>query len=162
SDASLSNSPTLVTGSMPGVILGTAAYMSPEQARGKSVDARTDIWAFGCVLFEIVTARQAFDGETATDIIAKIVTGPPCWELLPAGTPPSIRMLLTSTLTKDPNARLQHIDDARLFLNSAFASESPITNVASEPPRRRGWLVTTVLSIALAAALVPVVLYFRQ
>jgi serine/threonine protein kinase len=96
----LSNSPTVVSGSMPGVIMGTAAYMSPEQARGKAVDARTDIWAFGCVLFEMLTGRQAFDGETATDIIAKIVAGQPQWDLLPAGTQPSIRMLL---ITHVPN-----------------------------------------------------------
>ena len=80
-----------VTRSMPGMVLGTPGYMSPEQARGKEVDARTDIWAFGCVLYEMLTARQAFEGETITDIMANIVTRQPDLNLLPKNTPPSIR-----------------------------------------------------------------------
>src|SRR5262249_49838678 len=84
---STSNSPTLVSGSMAGVILGTAAYMSPEQARGKHVDARTDVWAFGCVLYEMLTARQVFEGETVTDIIARVIESEPRWNLLPSATP---------------------------------------------------------------------------
>ena len=74
-----------------GSIVGTPGYMSPEQARGKEVDARTDIWAFGCIVYEMLTARQAFDGETVTDVVAKIVTSPPDLDILPKDTPASIR-----------------------------------------------------------------------
>src|SRR5688572_22245910 len=109
SETSLSMVPTMASGSIVGSIVGTPGYMSPEQARGKEVDARTDIWAFGCVLYEMLTARQAFGGETITDILAKIVTSPPDLDLLPKNTPPSIRLLLTSVLNKNAAQRLQHI-----------------------------------------------------
>ena len=123
--------PTMVSGSGIGTITGTVGYMSPEQARGKEVDARTDIWAFGCVLYEMLVGRPAFDGETPTDIIAKVVTGQPDFDALPAGTPASIRRLLAVTLNKTAGQRLQHIGDARLFLDhSAFptAAALPATN----------------------------------
>src|SRR4029077_20974299 len=92
--------PTIATGSMAGGIFGTVAYMSPEQARGKDVDARTDIWAFGCVVYEMLTGKLAFGGETATDTIATIVTGQPDMEALPPDVPASIRLLLSATLQK--------------------------------------------------------------
>ena len=85
-----------------GMILGTAAYMSPEQARGKAVDRRADIWAFGCVLYEMLTGRRAFAGETVTDIIAAVLKNEPDWAALPADTPPPIRPLLGRCLEKDP------------------------------------------------------------
>src|SRR5262252_8355089 len=109
--------PTMMNGSGVGMITGTVAYMSPEQARGKQVDARTDIWAFGCVLYEMLVGRPAFDGETPTDIIAKVVTGHPDLNALPAATPPAIRLLLAATLNKNVGQRLQHIGDAALFLD---------------------------------------------
>src|SRR5499426_139686 len=121
-DSGLSHSPTKVSGSMAGVVMGTAAYMSPEQARGKPIDARTDIWAFGCVTYEMLTARQAFAGETATDIIAKILEGQPQWDRLPAETPVPIRLLLEAALNKDPKQRLLHIGGSRVFLNRTAAS----------------------------------------
>jgi Tol biopolymer transport system component len=157
--AGFSNSPTMMSGSAPGVILGTAAYMSPEQARGKEVDARTDIWAFGCVLYEMLTGRPAFSGETVTDIIAKIVAGQPEWDRLPDTVPEPVRMLLTAALTKDPRQRLQAIGDARLFLDSAFTPlPSPQAPIA--PRRLPGWFVPAVIGIAYVAALVPATLYF--
>src|SRR5438309_11637427 len=82
-DADLSHSPTLIRGTQAGVILGTAAYMSPEQAKGKVVDKRSDIWAFGCMLFEMLTGKQVFSGETLTDILAAVVRAEPDWNLLP-------------------------------------------------------------------------------
>ncbi|HZI51339.1 MAG TPA: serine/threonine-protein kinase, partial [Terriglobia bacterium] len=89
SETTISMVPTMATGgSIVGAVVGTPGYMSPEQARGKEVDARTDIWAFGCVLYEMLTGRQAFEGETVTDIVAKIVTAPPDLERLPPNTPP--------------------------------------------------------------------------
>ena len=100
--ANISNSPTLsAMATMQGVIMGTAGYMSPEQARGKPVDKRTDIWAFGCVLYEMLTGRQAFRGEDLTEIIAAIVKSEPDWQALPAETPASIRLLLRRCLEKD-------------------------------------------------------------
>src|SRR5688572_13779090 len=92
SGSDLSKSPTLASGhTAAGLILGTAAYMSPEQARGKTVDRRTDIWAFGCVLYEMLTGRKAFDGETVTDVLAAVVTRDPDWSLIPAATPLRMR-----------------------------------------------------------------------
>jgi serine/threonine protein kinase len=95
SSVDIGNSPTLSqTATMQGVILGTAAYMSPEQARGKAVDKRTDIWAFGCVLYELLTGKQAFHGEDITEILASVVKSEPDWTALPANISPSIRILL--------------------------------------------------------------------
>jgi serine/threonine protein kinase len=93
-------SPTITTPAMTqlGVILGTAAYMAPEQARGKTVDKRSDIWAFGCVLFEMLTGNKAFDGDDVTDTIAAVVRAEPQWEALPADVPASIRLLLRRCL----------------------------------------------------------------
>lgn len=104
-----------------GTIIGTAAYMSPEQARGKDVDKRSDIWSFGCVLYDMLTGRPAFGGDTASDIIAAILTREPDWSLLPAGTPLSIRRLLARCLTKELNRRLRDIGDARIEIEEAIA-----------------------------------------
>src|SRR6202161_1134353 len=101
-----SNSPTLsAAATMQGAILGTAAYMSPEQAKGKAVDKRTDIWSFGCVLYELLTGRQAFQGETTTEILAAVLRGEPDWQALPASTPGKIRDLLRRCLQKEMNKR---------------------------------------------------------
>ena len=103
----LSQSPTLArTGTQAGVILGTASYMSPEQARGKSVDKRADIWAFGVVLFEMLTGQRLFRGETTSDTLAAVLKTDPDWSLLPAETPPRIREMLGRCLTRDPRERL--------------------------------------------------------
>ena len=109
-----------VDGTREGVIAGTAAYMSPEQARGKAVDKRTDIWAFGCVLYEMLTARPAFPGETTSDTIAAILEREPDTSALPAQTPVSIRRLLQRCLEKDPKRRLRDIGDARLEIEEAL------------------------------------------
>src|SRR5262245_1442773 len=117
---SLSHSPTITgRGTMEGVILGTAAYMSPEQARGKEVDRRTDIWSFGCVVLELLTGKQAFNGETVTDLFATILKGEPDWSALPVSTPHAIRLLLRQCLQKDARRRLQHIGDARITMEDA-------------------------------------------
>ena len=101
--STLTMSPTLtVRATHAGVILGTAAYMSPEQARGKPVDRRTDIWAFGCILFEMLTGKQAIEaGETVSDAIAAVLRSDPDWNALPADTPPHIRALIHRCLQKD-------------------------------------------------------------
>jgi TolB-like protein len=120
----IGNSPTLsMAATMQGVILGTAAYMSPEQARGKSVDKRTDIWAFGVVLCELLTARQIFRGETFSDTIAAILEREPDWKALPPATPPKIRDLLQRCLQKDAQRRLRDLGDARIEIEEALASK---------------------------------------
>ena len=110
-----SRSPTITEQmTAPGVILGTAAYMSPEQAKGKPVDKRADIWAFGCVLFECLTGKRAFQGDTITETMAAILKSEPDWTLLPVGTPLFVRAVLRQCLRKDPNLRLRDIADARV------------------------------------------------
>jgi len=120
----IGNSHTLSgAATMQGVILGTAAYMSPEQARGKPVDKRTDIWAFGVVLYELLTARHIFRGETFSDTIAAILEREPDWKALPPATPPRIRDLLQRCLQKDAQRRLRDLGDARIEIEEALASK---------------------------------------
>jgi Tol biopolymer transport system component len=130
-----------------GVIMGTAAYMSPEQARGQDIDERTDVWALGCVLWECLTGRKAFGGATLSDSIAAILHAEPDWNRLPADTPPHLRRLLRRCLNKDPRQRLHHVADARIEV------EEP------DPPRPDGERVSARYRIAfgvLALALVGV------
>jgi Protein kinase domain/WD40-like Beta Propeller Repeat len=136
--------PTLTADSTSaGVVLGTAAYMSPEQARGKAIDKRTDIWAFGCVLFEMVSSRMAFPGETASDTIAAILEREPSWDRLPGATPNGVRHLLRRCLEKDPKRRLRDIGDARIELEEALASPE-----RREPARREPALMTRRAAIS--------------
>src|SRR5207244_4197852 len=104
---------TVMTPTMSGLLLGTAAYMSPEQARGKPVDKRADIWAFGCVLYEMIAGRRAFPGETVSDHVAAILERDPDWTALPSSTPPAVIRLLHRCLEKDLRRRLRDIGDAR-------------------------------------------------
>ena len=143
-----SQSPTLTKGTALGAIMGTAFYMSPEQARGKHVDRRTDVWAFGCCLYEALTGRKAFDGETATDILAAVVKNEPVWKRLPSALPPKARELLRLCLRKHPKARLQHIGDARVFLEDAV-NEPPGETVATT---RHSWVPMTLAALALVVA----------
>jgi serine/threonine-protein kinase len=120
----LISSPTVVTlnsPTVPGVILGTAGYISPEQARAKVVDRRTDVWSFGCILYEMLTGQQIFGGETATDSLGAIMHKQPDWSVLPPETPPAVRLLLRRCLAKDRQRRLQDMGDARLELEEAIA-----------------------------------------
>ena len=165
SAAKAMNSPTLsIHATQAGVILGTAAYMSPEQARGKAVDRRADIWAFGVVLFEMLTGRALFAGETTTDIIAAVLTREPDLGVLPAATPPRVRDLIARCLIKDPKQRLRDIGEARIAVGRAIANpESPTPNdeLGTTPGERRafaaapGWrraLPWSVAGLACAAA----------
>ena len=156
--------PIVAVHSAEGVIEGTTAYMSPEQARGKPVDKRTDIWAFGCVLFEILTGRLAFAGETSSDTIVAIVEREPDWGVLPAQTPPSIRRLLQRCLQKDAKRRLRDIGDARLEIEEALATfvaaTSPVTSEHVSTARlssaslwvRRSWWGSAVGGLLIIAA----------
>jgi Tol biopolymer transport system component len=138
-----SNSPTLSTAAtMQGVILGTPAYMSPEQARGKSVDKRTDIWALGCVLYELLTGKQAFHGKDITEILAAVLKTEPDWQVLPAATPAKIRDLLRRCLQKDKTLRLRDAGDAGIEIYEALAAPPTAVAVTSDSATRgwRGWL----------------------
>jgi len=149
----LSKSPTITaSGTIAGVILGTAAYMSPEQARGQPVDKRTDIWAFGCVLFEMLTGSSGFGRETVTDTIAAVVSAEPEWKSLPADTPSTIRRLLTRCLQKDARRRLHDIADAGIELEDAMATPSEPTPVPT--PRRRSRAKLAALSFGVVVGLV--------
>ena len=154
--SSLSMSPTLaVQATSAGLILGTAGYMSPEQARGKVVDRRSDIWAFGCVLFEMLTGRKTFEtGETVSDAVAAILTKDPDWNALPAHVPQPIRRLLRRCLEKDPDRRLHHIADARLEIADAMSADAEET--APQRPVSRPWLRIVPWSVAAVAVAVAV------
>ena len=160
---SASLSPTITAaGTMAGMILGTASYMSPEQARGRAVDTRADIWAFGCVLYELLTGKQVFAGETVTDILAGVVKSEPDWNALPAGVPHTIRALLQRCLRKDPKRRLRDAADVRVQIEDAIAGETEPESVsmastiapAALPKRKFAplpWMLATALAVALAA-----------
>ena len=136
SSADAMDSPTLTShGTEAGIILGTAAYMSPEQARGKATDKRSDIWAFGCVLFEMLTGHRAFDGETNSDSMAAVLGRDPDWTLLPAATPWTLRRLLRRCLARDPKRRLHDIADARLDLADLTLEEAHTPAAAKTSPR---------------------------
>jgi serine/threonine protein kinase len=131
---SISSSPTIsAAASREGIILGTAAYMSPEQARGKTVDRRCDIWSFGAVLFEMLSGKQAFAGEDVSHTLAAVIMSEPDWEALRTTTPASIQRLLRRCLNKDPKQRLRDIGDARIGIEETLAG-SPEGGAVGEPP----------------------------
>ncbi|MDO8632398.1 MAG: protein kinase, partial [Phycisphaerales bacterium] len=163
SASSIQHSPTItMQHTSPGVVLGTAAYMSPEQARGKPVDKRTDIWSFGILLYECLGGHRPFDGETTSDLIARILEREPDWSALPPGTPPTVQLLLRRCLAKDRNKRLRDIGDARIELNHAIADPtSSSLGLAADAmaagslrhDRGRRRLASTAAWIALAGIL---------
>ena len=143
SSPSLTHSPTVTgRGTAVGVILGTAAYMSPEQAKGRAVDRRTDIWAFGCVLYEMLTGQRLFQGEDVSETLASVLRSDPDWNALPAGTPSPIRRLLRRCLERDPRRRLRHIGDATIEIDEALAGPPPedrAVSVSAAPLPRPAW-----------------------
>ena len=156
SDPDLSQSPTVTAaGTREGVILGTAAYMSPEQARGKPLDKRTDIWSFGCVLFEMVTGDAVFGGQTLSDTIANVLDREPRWETVPTGMPPAVGRVLRRCLARDPRQRTRDIGDARLELQKAASGEDEEGAVGSVgsvvAPRPTGWSRTVLVALVAAA-----------
>jgi eukaryotic-like serine/threonine-protein kinase len=154
-----SESPTLsAAATAQGMVLGTAAYMSPEQARGKAVDKRTDIWAFGCVLYELLTGKQAFQGETVTEILAAVLKGEPDWQALPATTPTKVRDLLRRCLQKDVNRRARDAGDVRIEVEEALAA--PNVGSTAAAPATKGWRqalpwsIASSVGVAILAAIV--------
>ena len=148
---------SLAAGTLQGTILGTPAYMSPEQARAKTVDKRTDIWALGCVLYELLTGKQAFPGETITDILAKVLEGEPDWNALPAGTAPNVRSLLRRCLQKDVKRRVRDAADIRIEIEEIQAAPAPAEATAAASPvpatglRRKGmvWALSGLVLLAV-------------
>jgi Tol biopolymer transport system component len=167
SASNISNSPTLsMAATQAGMILGTAAYMAPEQAKGKPVDRRSDIWAFGCVLYEMLSGQEAFEGETVSDVLAAVIRGEPDWSALPADTPPAIQELIRRCLQKDPRQRLQAIGDARIAIEETISGSpsppapppegegGPEGRVRVSPLRALPWAVAVLTTAGLLAALV--------
>ncbi len=165
-DASLSNSPTLsMAATQQGIILGTAAYMSPEQARGQEVDKRADIWAFGCVLFEMLIGRQVYEGPTASDTLAGVLAREPDWKSLPPNLHPRIRLLLERCLEKEAKDRGHDIADVRVDIQKVLADPDgvivqPVADRVSETPRSR-LSVSIVMSVVTAIVVGLAVWYAR-
>src|SRR5262252_1298171 len=159
-DGLLSLSPTLTSPAMTGVgvILGTAAYMSPEQARGKATDRRSDVWSFGCVVYEMLTGRPAFEpGETVSDAIAAILTREPDWAAIPRHVPDRVRLLLRRCLQKDPRKRLRDMGDAALEIDESLSEPAlPATTAPVREPPRSIWRRATpaILTAFVTSALV--------
>ena len=163
---SLAQTITTPATTQAGVILGTAAYMSPEQARGKPVDQRADIWAFGCVLFEMLAGRRAFGGDEVPDVLANVLARDPEWRALPAATPLAVRRLIARCLTKDPRERLHHIADVRLDLQEAHApaAADDATGTIARSPKPTSWVMpAAIVGIgALAIGLVVGAMVWRH
>ena len=155
-------SPALLT--QAGMLLGTAAYMAPEQARGRMVDRRADIWAFGAVLFEMLTGTRAFPGDDITDTLAAVVRGEPAWSLLPRDLSPALRVYLQRCLEKDPKQRVGDIRDVRLALDGVFdvAAQPDALPPTTALRRRLPWMIAVVASVAAAALAVPAVRHLRE
>jgi serine/threonine protein kinase len=156
SSPSVSMSPTITTPAMTqaGIILGTAAYMAPEQAKGRTVDRRADVWAFGCVLFEMLTGQRAFGGADVQDTFVAIMRDEPDWARLPATVSPALATYIRRCLHKDPRQRIHHIADVRLALEGAFETATlqataPTSTLRSAWPHLLPWAVATGLAVAL-------------
>ena len=149
-DRSSAQSATITSaGSQAGTILGTASYMSPEQARGQIVDRRTDLWAFGCVLFEMLTGERAFGGATVTDVLAAVVRGEPDWDRIPPDTPVAVRRLLRRCLEKEPRKRLRDAGDASLLLDES-PEDGRVASLPAAPPRRATAVAILGIVVGLA------------
>jgi len=162
--ADIGNSPTLsMAATRQGVILGTAPYMSPEQAKGKTADRRADVWAFGVVLFELLTGKQAFHGDDITEVLAAVVMKDPAFDALPAKTPPAIRNLLRRCLEKRLKRRLQHIGEARITLDDVLSDATTAAPAAAAAPSKtRERLAWAMAAVAVIASSALAFLYFRR
>ena len=152
----LANSPTITSPAMTqaGMILGTAAYMSPEQAKGRPADKRTDVWAFGCVLFEMLSGQQAFAGDTLSDVLVRVLEHEPDWQMLPVRTPASICRLLHRCFKKDPKWRLDSAAVARIEIDEAGSEPTPIAQALGA---RRGSLWQPIAWAAAGAGVAALV-----
>ncbi|MEO8096889.1 MAG: protein kinase [Acidobacteriota bacterium] len=152
------NSPTLTMGAtVAGTILGTAAYMSPEQAKGKTADRRSDVWSFGVVLYEMLTGRRLFHGESTVEILGSVMKEAPALEHLPSDTPRAVREMLARCLQKDPKQRLQAIGEARILLSGPLPAAEP-----SGSASRKAWPIAAIAAVASVTAIALGVLHFRE
>ncbi len=151
-DSPTLTSPAMMTGA--GMILGTAAYMSPEQARGRPVDKRADIWSFGVVLFEMLTGQRLFSGETISDTLASVLKTEPNWHALPAAAPPRLRGLLRRCLDKDAKRRLRDIGDARVQIEELLSGAPDEAGVSAIPTPQSVWQRALPWGVAAAAVVV--------
>jgi eukaryotic-like serine/threonine-protein kinase len=159
----LSHSPTLTfAGTLAGVILGTASYMAPEQAKGRDADKRCDVWAFGCVLFEMLAGRRAFDGEDITEVIAAIMRAEPDWGALPADTPPHVRAIVKRCLEKDRKARIPDISVVRFLMKETSSLTSGANPESRLPSRIAGWRRALPWGVAGSAMLVAAALFLSR
>jgi serine/threonine protein kinase len=149
-ESSVSHSPTMARPTAAGLILGTAGYMSPEQARGKSVDKRADIWALGVLLYEMLAGSRLFEGDTVSDTLAAVLTREPDWSRLPIETPPSVRRLLKRLLERDPKRRLRDIGDAVPDLEIGPRDETPVSVPSRTRPR---WIAVSLIAAILSGVL---------
>ena len=162
-EASASQSPTMVSGTMPGMILGTAAYMSPEQAKGRAADTRSDIWAFGAVLYEMLAGKPAFTGDEILEILGSVLKSEPDWTALPQNTPPLIRSLLKRCLQKDRNRRMRDIADARFQIEEALNEPTSVAvRVASAHAVRERVLWVTATLVLLSVLSIMAAVLFRR
>jgi len=153
SPSELTESPTVTRGTAAGIILGTAAYMSPEQARGKEIDKRTDIWAFGCCLYEALTGKAAFLADTVSDTIVKILTREPPWDGLPASTPQRVRRLIRRCLAKDPVNRFRDIADVRFEMEDEVLDSAAGLPEGEARTRRGPWIAAVLAALAFGFVL---------
>jgi serine/threonine-protein kinase len=160
-DQGLSESPTMTRGATEaGILLGTAPYMSPEQARGKVVDKRTDIWAFGCCLYEVLTGKTAFLGETVSDTFVAVLDREPDWNAMPESTPAMVRSLLRRCIQKDPTRRVHDIADARVELEEALTQPWVTTQEVALVTRRPPSAATHAIAAMIAAVVTGLVVWF--
>jgi Tol biopolymer transport system component len=166
SSPSMSMSPTITTPAMTqaGMIMGTAAYMSPEQAKGKTVDKRADIWAFGCVLYEMLSGRPPFTGETVSETLADVMKSEPPWKALPASVPANLSTVIRRCLVKDPRQRIRDIGDVRLALEGAFETAAPQTTPSSAKGGRLVWMTSlaAVAVLGMIALAIPALRHLRE
>ena len=148
---SLSNSPTIVTGSMPGMILGTVAYMSPEQAKAKEADRTSDLWSFGCVLYEMLSGRPVFEGETVSEILGGVLKSEPEWNRLPRETPEGVRRLLHRCLRKDVRLRLRDARDAHIEIEEALSERATTDQPLPQATRRELYVRMALVVVTLIA-----------
>jgi serine/threonine protein kinase len=155
---SVTQSPTITTPAMTaaGMILGTAAYMSPEQAKGRPADKRSDIWAFGCVLYEMLTGKRVFEADDVSETLASILRSEPEWSAVPADTPAAIRRVLTRCLRKDARRRFQHMGDVRTELEEASQSdvEKPVPTIETRKSSQVPWMLAAGFALIAAASIV--------
>jgi serine/threonine protein kinase/Tol biopolymer transport system component len=164
------DSPTLsAMATQAGMILGTAAYMSPEQAKGQKVDRRADIWAFGCVMFEMLSGRKPFEGETISEVLAAVIRAEPDWRVIPDTTPPSIQHLIRRCLVKEPKERLRDIGEARIAIDETISgvgelSTLPTNSTVQREPRGLFYraLPWTVAALAVVALLVTLAIHWKS